>query len=403
MGVMLRKLHEERESKLKFIEELADTAASENRDLSTNELEIITRSKDRIGEIDEQAKVLSRESTLDEAAQQRLAQLAGAAIGGAEAVQYRTAGEYLHDYLQGIIGDGEKRQTATERMKRYHRAAAHVTTGNFTGVFPDAIVGPVINTIDSSRPLVQAVGVNAIPSGPSFRRPRLNDPDALTGAGMAVQTAEKDELVSKAFTITSDNVPLKTIGGYVNVSRQLLDWGIASLDSVVSQLAARYSIASEKAAVVEMSASTAKVPLAAGAAPGLVIEAIYEAAGLVYTNTGQLPTTLAVGPLGWARLGALSTTDGVQTFPFLNPVNASGAMGGPTSFTGNPVGLRLVVTPAIVDDTFWVLNGLALELFEQQVGALSVVEPSVLGIQVAYAAYFGSYRPAPNGAVHVAP
>jgi len=84
-------------------------------------------------------------------------------------------------------------------------------------------------------------------------------------------------------------------------------------------------------------------------------------------------------------------------------VNASGSMAGPTSFAGNPVGLRLVVTPAITDNTFYVLNGLALELYEQQVGALSVVEPSVLGIQVAYAAYFGSYRPAPNGAVHVSP
>src|SRR4029079_216295 len=86
MNVMAAKLREERESKEKFIEGLADTAASENRDLSSNELELITRAKDRVAAIDEQVKVLARESTLDEAAQQRLAQLAGAAIGGAEAV-----------------------------------------------------------------------------------------------------------------------------------------------------------------------------------------------------------------------------------------------------------------------------------------------------------------------------
>lgn len=403
MNVMLAKLRDEREAKIKLGEELANTAAAENRDLSTNELEIITRTKDRVGEIDEQVKVLARESTLDEAAQTRLAQLAGAAIGGASPVEYRTAGEYLHDYLQGIIGEGDKRSTALERIKRYQRAAQHVTTGGFTGVFPDAIVGPVINTINADRPLVAAVGVNPIPSGPSFRRPRLNDPDAATGAGMAVQGAEKDELVSRAFTITSDNVPLKTIGGYVNVSRQLLDWGIASLDVVVNALAARYAISSEKAAVAEMQLSTSKVTLAAAAPPADVIEAIYAAAGMVYTQTGQLPTTLAAGPLGWARLGALSSTDGVPTFPFLNPVNSQGTIGGPTTFAGNPVGLRLVVTPGITDDTFWVLNTLGLELYEQQVGALSVVEPSVLGVQVAYAAYFGSYRPAPNGAVHVAP
>ena len=78
-------------------------------------------------------------------------------------------------------------------------------------------------------------------------------------------------------------------------------------------------------------------------------------------------------------------------------------MGGPTNFTGNPVGLNMVVTPGITDDTFWVVNSLALEIYEQQVGQLSVVEPSVLGIQVAFAGYLGTYRPAPDGAVHVGP
>lgn len=75
--VMLAKLKDERDSKLAFIEELGNTAASENRDLSTNELEIITRAKDRVAEVDGQLTVLARESTLDEAAQTRLSQLAG--------------------------------------------------------------------------------------------------------------------------------------------------------------------------------------------------------------------------------------------------------------------------------------------------------------------------------------
>lgn len=403
MDVMISKLNEEREAKLKLATELANTAAAENRDLSTNELEIITRSKDRVGEIDNQLKVLIRESDLDEQSQVRLAQLAGATIGGGDnaPVQYRSAGEYLHDYIATIIGEGDKRTRSVERLQRYHRAASHVTTGNFTGVFPDAIVGPLINTINTDRPLVAALGTNAVPNGPSFRRPRLNDANVATG--VALQANQKDELVSQAFTITSDSVPLSTMGGYVNVARQVLDWGIASLDAIVAQLAARYSYSTERGAVAEMQKSTSHIPLAAGATADVTIKAIYDAAGLVYTQTGQLPTMLAAGPLGWARLGSLTSTQGVPTFPFLNPVNSQGSMGGPTTFAGNPVGLRLVVTPGITDDTFWVVNGLALECYEQTVGQLSVVEPSVLGIQVAYAGYVGYYRPAPNGAVHVSP
>jgi hypothetical protein len=37
-----------------------------------------------------------------------------------------------------------------------------------------------------------------------------------------------------------------------------------------------------------------------------------------------------------------------------------------------------------------VFSTAALELFEQRVGMLQVVEPSVFGLQVAYAGYFSS-------------
>jgi HK97 family phage major capsid protein len=401
-NVMAAKLVEERDSKMKFADDLANTAAADNRDLSGNELELITRSKDRVKAIDEQLVVLARESDLDEQSQQRLAKLAGATVGGAETqVQYRTAGAYLHDYLATIIGDGEKKQQATDRLRRYHRAASHITADNFSGVFPEAIVGPLTNTINADRPLVAALGTIPIPAGPSFRRPRLNDPNIATGVGP--QAAQKDELVSQQFTITSDAVDLTTLGGYVNVAKQVLDWQVASMDTIVNQLAARYSYATERAAVTEMSLSTSHVPLAGTADSTAVIEAIYDAAGLVYTETGKLPTHLAAGPLGWARLGSLTSAQGVPVFPFLNPGNAQGSMGGPGTFQGNPVGLSLVVTPAITDDTFWVLNSTAMEVYEQVVGQLSVVEPSVLGIQVAYAGYVGYYRPAPDGAVHVSP
>jgi hypothetical protein len=399
--VMLTKLRDERDSKLKFADDLANTAAAENRDLTTNELELITRTKDRVGAIDDQLKVLARESTLDEEAQRRLAQLAGATIGADGPVEYRTAGEYVSDYLQTVIGDGDRRTRAEDRLRRYTRAASHVTTGNFTGTFPQPIVGPLVNLINSTRPLVNALGVIPIPAGPSFRRPKLNDPNIATGVGP--QANQKDELISQAFTLSSDNVDLSTLGGYVNVARQVLDWGVASMDVIVNQLAARYSYATERSAVTAMQQSTSNVTLAAGADASAVIAAVYEAAGTVFTETGQLPTTLAAGPLGWARLGSLTSADGVPTFPFLNPSNASGGGMSATTFEGNPVGLNLVVTPGITDDTFWVLNGLALEIYEQVIGQLSVVEPSVLGVQVAYAGYVGYYRPAPNGAVHVGP
>lgn len=401
---MLKKLEDERKAKLAFVEGLTETALKESRDLSTNELELITRSNDRVKELNGQITVLSQDVALDEQAQKRLETIGSAvAVGGTRApgaVEYRSAGHYLRDVLGSLIGEGEFKSEAGERLKRYHRAAQHITTGEFQGIFPETIVGPLINFVNTSRPLVSALGINGVPSGPSFRRPRLVDPNIATGVGP--QANQKDELVSQKFTIESDNVDLSTLGGYVNVARQVIDWGIASMDVIVNQLAARYAYAVERAAIAEMQKSVSKVPLAADAPADDVLQAIYDGAALVYEKTNQLPSILVAGPNGWARLGGLTDQALRPVFPFLAPANANGTMSA-SSMEGNPVGLRLVITPGITDDTFWVLNGYALEAYEQVVGQLSVVEPSVLGTQVAYAGYVGFYRPAPDGAVHLAP
>lgn len=399
--VMLVKLGEERTAKLSFIEGLTQAAAAENRDLSTNELELITRSKDRIKAIDSQIDVLATESDLSDQAQARLASLAGATVGDSSAFEYKTLGHYMRDYLRSIIGKGPEKAEAEENLRRYTRAASHITTGNFTGTFPDPLVGPLIDLINASRPLMAAVGVQPVPAGPTFRRPRLNDPNVDTG--VAVQANQKDELVSQAFTLSSDTVNLTTLGGYVNVARQVTDWGIASMDLIIRQLAKRYARATERAALTEMSLSTSKVTLADAATGEVVTQAIFDAAALCYTETGELPTTLITGPLGWARLGGVATSGGQMAFPYLNPANAAGSSGGADTFALNPVGLAFVVTPAITDKRMWVLNGTALEAYEQVIGSLSVVEPSVLGVQVAYAGYAGFFRPAPDGAVLLAP
>src|SRR5262245_35974945 len=214
---MLEKLTGERKGKLEFIEKLTADAAEQSRDLSTNELELITRSKERIKAIDAQLDVLSIDVELSQEAQDRLAKIGGAATGSGTgsartAPEYRSVGAYMRDIFVSRIGQRHEREEAADRLTRYDRAVAHITTGEFAGQFPNAIVGPVIDFINSSRPLVNALGPNGVPSGPTFRRPRLNDPNFATG--VAEQANQKDELVSLPFTITSEDVALVTLGGY---------------------------------------------------------------------------------------------------------------------------------------------------------------------------------------------
>ena len=94
--------------------------------------------------------------------------------------QYRSAGHYVLDNARAIRGDREAR----DRIDWYNRVAAHQTTTNAAGVVPQEIVGSVINFIDSSRPLVTALGVRPLEGGPNFFRPRVT---THTSGGEAVR------------------------------------------------------------------------------------------------------------------------------------------------------------------------------------------------------------------------
>lgn len=399
-GQLLQNLVSENEQHQKTLDNIENLAIEQKRSLTQADLDLIERTKAIQTDLVKQIEVLAKDAEISEAAQSRISQLRNGIQSTGSAVEYRSAAEYLWDFVMSDIAqDPKTKHEAKNRLDTYNRAAAHVTVDQFEGIFPQAVVGPVISLIDASRPLFSAIGGRGIPAGPSFRRPRLIDDHLADGVG--VQAQQKDELVSQKFEITSDNVDLVTLGGYVNVARQIFDWGVASLNTIVDQLAARYAYSTERALVTEMQKSAGKVTLAAGADAEAVITAIYEAAAKYYTATGTMPSLIAAGPLGWVRLGGLSDTAGRQVFPFLSPSNAAGNSMRADSFAGNPVGLSLTVTPGITDDSFYVTGPLGIEAYEQTVGQLSVVEPSVLGVQVSYSGYVGFYRPAPDGTIKI--
>ena len=48
------------------------------------------------------------------------------------------------------------------------------------------------------------------------------------------------------------------------------------------------------------------------------------------------------------------------------------------------------------------MSSAAVEVYEDRIGSLQVVEPSVLGVQVAYAGYYTWWLNAPGGVVKIA-
>jgi hypothetical protein len=396
-----RLLHERAQNEAK-IASLKAVAVDQNRDLSAVDVESLKAYSERIRTIDGQLEVTVDNVAMSQAISDRLALVQGpAAITGH---QYRSAGELLWDALHPNDRDARARYENVQRRAAQHMGtAAEVTTataGGFGGLSVSGPSGPVIDLNPKGRPWLDAIGVQDAPNAFSFMRPRIIDPDFETAA--QPQTLEKQELSSKKFDVGADTLRLKTVGNYLNLSRQAEDFIPQALNIVTNQLLARLAFAEEKALATEVGLTASKVTLAADADGAAVRAAIFEAAALVYDQTGALPEWIAMGPQGWARLGSLVDLAGRPLFPFENPVNANGTSS-PSSFTIAGLGLRGIVTPGITNGDYFVGNSLGVEAYEHRYPVLDAVEPSLLGRQIAVAASVVVHRPttleSPDGGV----
>jgi HK97 family phage major capsid protein len=390
---MLARMVAEIEERQAFINGLVE--AADGKDLNDEQLQLVERARARIVEINKQMGPLEEANRLaaDNVERWReIAERTAAQPKKPQEVEYRSAGEYILDYWKAGLGAGE----AAQRIGVYNRAASHQTTSDNAGLLPVPILGPVLNFIDAARPLVAALGPRQIP-GTGFGRPKVTQHTSVDA-----QSAEKAELPSQKMTITKLTVTPVTYGGYVNISRQDLDWTQPSImDIVVNDLAAQYAIKTEAVAVQAFytGGTAGAVSIPGTPTADNVAAAFWGAAGQVYNATkgnGRLISVASPDVLG--TLGGL--------FAPINPIDSQSP-----GFTAATIGQGAMGTiggiPVYVTAGFGttkrliVMSTAAGEVYEDRIGSLQVVEPSVLGVQVAYAGYFAPLIAEAGGIVKV--
>jgi hypothetical protein len=213
-----------------------------------------------------------------------------------------------------------------------------------------------------------------------------------------IQADPLDTLASQAYQVARLQVDKKWFGGFVNVSEQAQAYSDeALLGLILTDLARIYGRRTETYAVQMIAeAQAANAQISNWSDGDEVVEKLFLAAAQIKGNTFRMPTHLVVSTSVWAQLGAAKDSGGNRVFPFVGPFNASGQIGGVTNINGNPLGLNLVVSADLpftvggdqVDAV--ILNNEAVELFEDQRGALSLINPSNLSTTLSFRGMFAA-------------
>ena len=291
-------------------------------------------------------------------------------------------GEYIAKFIKG----GSE---FAEFNAKIRAAAPDVTTSDLDGVLPTPVIAPVYNNFRGIRPVIDAVGVRAMPqAGKVFIRPKVT---THTSIGTVTQGTT---IQSGTFVVDDVQVTKAIYGGYVELSEASMDWSSPEvLNALLDDMSRIYANQTDDVAadaLVSGTTNTNNFTSANIADPTEWVTWIYTAASDILTGSnGNLPTHLFLAPNRWASLGQLEDGSGRPLFPQVGPMNAYGQLTPGTS-AGNAFGLAVVVDRNLASGTLLIGDAVSggFECWEQQKGAISIENPSLLARTIAWRGYF---------------
>ena len=290
------------------------------------------------------------------------------------------------EYIAAAIAGGDQWRDMSAALRA---AAPDITTTDTPGVLPTPIISPVYNNFIGRRPVVDAVGVRAMPAGGKvFIRPEVTTHTSI-GASIGEQSPTAGTLV-----VFNNQVTKQIFGGYVNISEADIDWSDpAILQVVLDDMQKIYANATDNYAADTLVSGASVTRAFANAS---FADASYwagwvggAASTILSSSNGNLPGHLFASADIWEGLLGLSDTTDRPIFPQVGPMNAQGNLG-VNQYGGNAFGLNVVVDRNFAAGTLIIGDATGYELYEQQKGAMSIESPSTLSRTLAFRGYFAA-------------
>jgi HK97 family phage prohead protease len=306
--------------------------------------EIMTENKDYSADI---AEVRNHAEELE----RRLDVLATTSVSTPATTQFRSYGDWVKAVAAG-----------NEDAIALHRTFTGADSGD--SIMKNAWVSDTVRILNAGRPTYSVFSTGALPAdGMNVEYPKVN----TNTLDVEEQAAEGDTLAYGKLTLTSATAPIKTYGGYTDMSRQVVERSsINYVDTAFRAMVAKYAATTNAAVRAKLIAEAANFNTSAlGAWTATeIIDSLAEAATKVNGDTG-LPLEFILVSSDVFRLIA-KTVDTLDR-PILSNVGATSNTYGsinPVGLTGNILGLPVVVDPSLANLSFYAGNSAALTNYE---------------------------------------
>ena len=310
-----------------------------------------------------------------------------------EKVDTRSAGAFVQALA---LGDTETRESYNRAMEHMHdEAQSRAYTGGTTADAPvkDQWVGDLTNIFDaSSGVLANIFSTGTLPAkGMNIEYAQL-----LTNTVQVTeQVNEGDDLAYGKVTLETKTAPVKTYGGYIQLSRQEIERSTLpvlnrSLEAMAVAAGARkkavlraavaQAVAARKAIATNGGVVLLGATLAAGVA-GNWEDALIDAA-IRYDGLDANPEALIVSASVFKKLRSL-TVSGERVFQVYDR-NASGVLNLP-GLTGNLAGISVYLDAGQATDSAYFVNGRAIRQYDSSL--VSLQDENIINLSKDFSVY----------------
>ena len=305
--------------------------------------------------------------------------------------QYRSFGTWVKAVAAG-----------NEDALALHRTFTGADSGD--SIMKNAWVSDTVRILNAGRPTFNVLSSGPLPAdGMNVEYPLVNTNTLAVGE----QAAEGDALDYGKLTLTSATAPIKTYGGYTDMSRQVVERSsIAYVDTAFRAMVAKYAAATNaaaRAAVVTASANFNTATVAAWEADD-VIGALAKAAADVNNNAGRALEVILVSSDVFQALAKIVDGSGRPILSNAGLTNNTFGSINPVGLTGVILGLPIVMDPSLANGSFYVGNSAALTTYESAGAPFRLNDEEITTLTNSFSVYgyLGIAAPEPKAMTIVA-